>query len=512
MARHDEWTPYRNTRPATPKDLLNWVEAFVGIKVATRAVCVGHGAPADAFAAKCLDRPPIMLELGSRGSGKSFLSALALHFTGRFHRGHQSRILGGSLDQSRQIYEALVHHVRDGEGLLDSDGDTIRRLLVKHASYLNGSEVSILAASSTSVRGPHVPTLYLDEVDEIEPDIRESAMGMCMAKGGLPASVCMTSTWHRPSGPMAGLIEQARSGAFPLHTYCTFEVLEHCPDSRSGVFLEHCPACPIVQWCHEDRQNDPRRLPKAKLSSGHYAIDSLIQKVHTTSRRVFEADYLCKGPKADGLWFPDFDEAIHVHERAEFDPNRAVHLAIDSGNRTGAVWFQLHGDRDSQLVSVFADYYSDGASAESDARAILAIGNQRCNGRRDKGSTDPAGRSRTSVGPSVLAEYERAGLRGLEPWPNRPVTDSLALLESFVADATGKPWLVIHPRCRHLIDALKTYRRGGKAPQWSDMPADPQHPAEDLVDALRGGLCHQFPDGRRKPFQGRRRSVGSIIH
>ena len=505
----------RNTRPQTRNDLWLWFRLYTGVCLARHAVCATHQAPFDALADQCLLRPPISLTLGSRGSGKSFTSALRLHHDSRFIAGHRSRILGGSKDQSRQIYEALCQHVRDGKGPNgEGDGDTIEVLLDQRARYRNKSEVSILAASSHSVRGPHVPTLCLDEVDEIEPDLREAAMGMNMAIGGTPASLAMTSTWHRPSGPMAGLIEQAKAGAFPLYTYCTFEVLERCPAERSGEHLEKCVECPIVQWCHEDRLNDPSRPPKAKIADGHYSIDSLIQKVRTTSARVFAADYLCKGPKADGMWFRDFDEARHVRESAEFDPRLPVHLAIDSGNRTGAVWFQIRfgpGPLDA-FVSVFADYYSDGTGAEANARSILAIGETRCGGRREKASTDPAGKSRTAVGPSVLAEYERGGLRSLEGWPIRPVPDSLALLESFVADATGKPWLSIHPRCRHLIDAFASYRRGGKAPQWSDMPLDPQHPAEDMIDALRGGLQYAYPEGRRPKFEGTGRRVASVLY
>jgi hypothetical protein len=60
--------------------------------------------------------------------------------------------------------------------------------------YHNGSLVSILAASATSVRGPHVSSPKLDEVDGIDPDIRESAMGMAMEMRGYPSSVLMTST------------------------------------------------------------------------------------------------------------------------------------------------------------------------------------------------------------------------------------------------------------------------------------------------------------------------------
>ena len=73
-----------------------------------------------------------------------------------------------------------------------------------------------MAASPTSVRGPHVPSLKLDEIDEIESDIRESAMGMAMEKHGCRSSVLMTSTWHRVAGPMAELMERGRNGAFPV--------------------------------------------------------------------------------------------------------------------------------------------------------------------------------------------------------------------------------------------------------------------------------------------------------
>ncbi len=503
---------FRNTTPADRDWLWDWVYVFTGIRLARQSVCRGHQAPFDAFADQCLDRPPVTLELGGRGTGKSFKAALRLHFDCRFHRNHHSRILGGSKDQSRQIYEAFQEHVRDGAGKLGGDGAAIKKLLDGSATYHNGSSVKILAASSTSVRGPHVPTLLLDEVDEIDPELRESAMGMNMAKAGLPASLGMTSTWHRPNGPMKGLIDEARDGKFPLYTYCTFEVLERCPPERSGDNLEKCPECPLFKWCHEDRLGDPRLEPKAKISDGHYAIDSLIQKVRTTSRRVFEADYLCKGPKADGVWFREFDPSIHVREDAEYEPGLPVHLAIDSGVFTGAVWFQVRESGGGHRVTVFGDYLSEGLSAEANAKAILRVGDGLCEGRRDVVSTDPAGGSRNAVGPSVMAEYERAGLKNVRRWPVRPVADSLALLESFVMDAAGTPHLAIHPRCKWLADSMIGYRRAGKMGQWLDHPLDPQHPDEDLVDALRGGLCEKFPDGRRARSGHAPRRAGSILY
>jgi hypothetical protein len=146
-------------------------------------------------------------------------------------------------------------------------------------------------------------------------------------------------------------------------------------------------------------------------------------------------------------------------------------------------------------VHVFADYLAEWKSAETNARAIREIASLRCNGQLDKTTTDPAGNSRNSSGSTVLTEYSRAGLI-LNAWPLSKVADSLALLESFVSPSLGPPQLIVHPRCQSLIQAMQCYRRAKRAGQWLDRPDDPQHPYEDLVDALRGGLRAHYPNGR----------------
>ena len=485
------------------------------MKVARDPVCHGHCSPFDAFATWWEGKQGLTLVMGPRGGGKSFLSALDTHLKSRFLKRHGTRILGGSKAQSEQIYRALKELVWDGRGPLGSDRDTIRRLLKTEALYLNGSEVSILAASPTSVRGPHVPSLKLDEVDEIEPDIRDSAIGMSMERHGHRASVLMTSTWHRVAGPMADLVGRARAGAFPLQTFCLFEVLERCPDSRSGVHLENCPSCPLVRWCH-DTSGTGSDLPKAKRSSGHYSIDSAIQKIWATSSRAFEADFLCLGPRADGLWFPKFSGSTHVHSRAEYDPNLPVYCSVDSGVFTGAVLFQVArwtspaGPREE--VRVFGDYLIEGQTAEGNARNILRVLDERCNGRKDFICTDPAGGSRNPIGPTVIAEFERAGLKPMRRWPQGLVADGLALVDSFITPASGAPQLILHPRCTATITSLANYRRAKRGGQWQDYPEDPQHPHEDLVDALRGGLRFAFPDGRKPASDLRSVPLGRLLH
>ena len=102
---------------------------------------------------------------------------------------------------------------------------------------------------------------------------------------------------------------------------------------------------------------------------------------------------------------------------AEYHPSYPVHLAIDPGVHTGAVWFQVRPRLDGQghKVNVFADYFAEGLSAETNAREISEKTRTLCGvGDRTECAVtmDPTGNARTAVGPTVRGEYERAGVLG----------------------------------------------------------------------------------------------------
>ncbi len=482
--------------------MWEWIARRTGIRLSREQICPGHSSPWRIFCDLFFLRPELVLIHGPRGGGKSFLTALDTHLSSCLRAGQSTRILGGSLSQSAQVFQAMRRFARDSDPDLFTSGGTISSLTKSNASYANGSEVGILAASSKSVRGPHVASLKLDEVDEIDSELREAAMGMCMEVNQIPPSIVMTSTWHRTAGPMSALLEQAREGAFPSYSFCVFEVLERCPDERSGANNENCPRCPLFRYCHDQTDGGP---PKAKRSNGHYSIDSLIQKIKATSLRTFESDYLCLGPRAEGVWFSSFQRSLHVDPAAEYNPKLAVELAVDTGVYTGAIFFQIveragNDNEQGEEILIFADYLAENRSAEMNARAILELSRARCGGHISRVTTDPSGDYRNAVGPTVFSEYQRAGLSKLEPWPLGSVASGLALIDSFLQPAEGPPRLRIHPRCEALISALENYRRKKRGGQWLDSPEDPQHPHEDLVDSLRGGLLACFPEGRdRRP-------------
>jgi Terminase large subunit, T4likevirus-type, N-terminal len=244
---------------------------------------------------------------------------------------------------------------------------------------------------------------------------------------------------------------------------------------------------------------------------------------------------------SDGAWFKSFDAARHVSEGAEYVPGLPVHLAIDCGvsRHVAAVWFQVrpvcyvpqhalpdrhepeptsrgwtplrpalpmvaeHGLR--SVVTVFGDFHCEGLYSEAAARAIVAHGEALpgCGGRADVVRLDPAASARTGIGPTAYSEFERVFGPVLARWPQHRVLDGLDQLEVLLDQGC----LLLHPRCAPLKAAFQNYaRRRTTGGDWQDEPADPQHPHEDLMDALRGGVRDRFPEGRIEQ-PGRLRTV-----
>ena len=123
-----------------------------------------------------------------------------------------------------------------------------------------------------------------------------------------------------------------------------------------------------------------------------------------------------------------------------------------------------------------------------------------CGGRIDHVYLDPAATARSGVGPAARREFARVlGERITDCWPVHRVLEGLDQVEILLGAPPREPDLWIHPRCRFLIDSFRTYRRAERHGEVLDVPADPQHPAEEAIDALRGAVRTVFPEGRIDP-------------
>jgi hypothetical protein len=219
---------------------------------------------------------------------------------------------------------------------------------------------------------------------------------------------------------------------------------------------------------------------------------------------------------SEAIRFPMFDPARHVTPKAEFIWGLPVRVAIDCGlsRHVGAVWFQVR-ERDAhrRILHVFADYYAVDKTSEFHAKAILARSQEVCQGRIEAVYLDPASTARSGVGPAARGEFARVlGERITTTWPHHRVLEGLDQIEILLGSLDREPDLILHPRCRFLIESLQSYRRQERRGEILDLPADPQHPAEEALDSLRGAVRVVYPEGRAEPPRLRTIRAGDLLY
>ncbi|MEO1128714.1 MAG: hypothetical protein AAFX05_03285, partial [Planctomycetota bacterium] len=335
---------------------------------------------------------------------------------------------------------------------------------------INGSCARIVAQSPTSIRGIRPTVLRCDEVELFDPELWDAAQ--LVTRAGtfdgehVPGTIHALSTWHQPDGLMRTLVESCteQSPVRRLFRWGMVDVLHRCPELRP------CETCALLPEC----------AGAAKLGEGHIDIDDAIRMKARVDCATWDAEMLCRRPARSHAVYPEFDEQVHV---ADFeieqpqDPARGLWIGgIDFGFRSPTVilWAQLRPDGVLAIVDVHS---AAEATIETHVQAIRA--------RRWPVPTwfgvDPAGLQRSA--PSGLSPVAALRRHGLAIRTRRaPLHDGLRAVRTRFAPASGPPGLLVHARCRELIDALRAYR----FPPGERDPVQPiKDGADHACDALR---------------------------
>ena len=414
--------------------------------------------------------PRDLLICGAAGTGKTYGILEALHCIAADYPGLRIADLPGHAIEPHRIGPRDLRAGDTHRGRMRGAAAGCTRRMRHSYLYPSGSEVVIGGLDKPGkVLSQAWDIVYINEAIETTEEMWET----------------LQSRLSRPGRP----------------TWLGYLIGDTNPGDPSHWLKKRAEAGNTVLWDTSHRAN-PRLYDRGKLTAEGKLFEASLDRL-TGSRRKRLRDGLWAA--GDGAWFDGFDASTHVSESAEYSDAYPVHLAVDSGVHSAAVWFQVRPPG----VTVFGDYYAFSHPALMVGQELVALSGTLCGGRVDRASTDPAGRSATAIGPTVLEEYRRADFRP-ECWPVRTVTDSLALLESFVS--VVPPELIVHPRCVHLINAFANYKRAKtNKGQWLERPEDPQHPYEDMIDALKGGLCAHFPEGRKLAPKFTRRKAGRVF-
>ncbi len=464
-------------RPRSRATLRRFVRTVYGLDIPARAVCPGHAAPLDYLEQSFLHPGRDLVVWACRGGAKTRLGAIATHLDAVFRPGCQTRILGGSLEQSEKMY-AYLSAVWEGAA-----ADALARPpTAKRTALANGSAVEVLTQSARAVRGLRVHRLRCDEVDEFSPEVWQAAQFVTQSgRDGhgepLAAQLEAFSTMHRPAGPMAALVDRAGGPGPRLLAWCLWEVIERCGPDRS------CSRCPLWADCGG----------RARQAAGYLAIDDAVAQCRRASRRAWETEMLCLRPSGEGLVFPEFDPAVHVAP-VRWDGALPLYRGLDFGyaNPFVCLWVQVRGaeagaprgrgpDLSGVQVRVLAEYVARERPIADHARAMAD---------RDPGPVartygDPAGWQRSDVtGTGPCHELGRLGIRVRTP--RAGVLEGIELIRRLLKPrpAGGGPGLVVDPSCTWLVRALGTYH-------WQEAPSGVRRevPAKDgadhPMDALR---------------------------
>jgi hypothetical protein len=275
---------------ASPEDLLDFMEVFWGVRIPKAKVCPEHTPPAEYIAAAFFEEVQDCVVWANRSGGKTFNGALVTWLDSVFKTGCETKILGGSGEQSLRMYEHMkgfittpFQHLVEGEALRT------------RTHLVNKSTVQILTASMKSVRGPHPQKLKLDEVDEFEDRIYEAALLIPKSARGIRAGVHIYSTMHKAYGLMNRVITEAAESGYRVYKWCVIDVLERC-EGRD------CETCDLWPDCEG----------RAKEADGFYPVEDAISAKRKVSRETWESEMLCKMPSQEGLIYREFDLSIHV--------------------------------------------------------------------------------------------------------------------------------------------------------------------------------------------------------
>jgi len=450
--------------PRTPAQLHAWLRFVLGITVPRRPVAPGSAAPFDYlrhayFEHRPAGTPADCVVWAARGSGKTFLAALATLLDMLCKPGVEVRLLGGSLEQSRRMQAHLRGFFERPHLAPFVEG----RITDKRIALVNGSACEILAQSHTSVRGAHPHILRCDEAELFDPEVWRAAQ-LTPRSETLPSGVHVRgrveafSTMHRPGGLMSELVDDA-SGSRRVFRWGVLDALTTCEPERP------CSSCDL----------EPECAGRAKEATGHIAIDDAIALKRRASAASWASEMLCERPSRSDAVYPEFEPDMHVAP-FEIDHRWRWVCGMDFGFRAPTV--VLWGAVDAGGVLRIVDERIE--RQRTLEKHIEAMRSARWPSPAWIG-VDPAGRQRSDqTGLSAVALLRRAGFVVRDR--RESVAAGLGAVRARLAPATGAPTLYIHPRCKGLIESLRRYRYPEARP---DDESPMKDGADHAPDALR---------------------------
>lgn len=289
-------------------DLIPYIARHTGRIIPYRRICRGHSAPAE-FIDHMMYEDEDVLALACRSGSKTMQFGVASGMDA-YHKKLSSRVLGASGDQSSKVYDEFKQFMESG-----FEEAVVGEMLQKKTELTNNATVELLLASRTSVRGPHVPRLRMDEIDEMTRSIFNDAMSIPQSAEGQPSVVAEASTRHHPFGIMSEEVETFHGTSM---TWCVFEIMEACRSKSE------CRSCNLSKYCPGWKT--------MKDAVGYFTLlDAQKQRRRIKDDDVYESEALCWKPQSEGQIYLKLDKGIHMPCELPVRKDHGLYRVFDYG-------------------------------------------------------------------------------------------------------------------------------------------------------------------------------------
>ena len=104
--------------------------------------------------------------------------------------------------------------------------DFVIRTIQKETLFHTGSKLEILTGSEKGLRGPHPHKARLDEIDEMEWSLIQTALSMTRSADGIKSQNVFTSTRQKEHGPMQKLLDEAKGKGIEIYEWNIWEAVQ----------------------------------------------------------------------------------------------------------------------------------------------------------------------------------------------------------------------------------------------------------------------------------------------
>ncbi len=350
-------------RPETDDELHDWVLQATGINIPRVAATPDTNAPFEWFSDLFFERERAVLVVASRGSGKSFLSALFNFTMCYWFKEVECMSVGAIEEQAKNVY----NHIRTFQ---DIAADKLKMTLVKpgqsqqsFTKYFNNSRYKIVTGSKKAVNGPHDSVVHRDEIELMDKEVYLESLNIEKAKVNsdgelINTRTLLTSTRKTSMGLMQEIIDnceqavkEGRTPPFKIYWTNVYDVSENRPDCRVAF-----PDLPESEKCNcntvtsgEWEKGNPRtfedacggKLGKAQGFSPLADAQSIFER---SPRFLWEAQQENKRPYVEDISIPEFSKERHgIRDYKPLPENGRIYNAIDFGGRHpfGISYFQV---------------------------------------------------------------------------------------------------------------------------------------------------------------------------